>query len=130
MTRNTVQRQQILAFLKSTHAHPSAEEVHKRIVKGLPSVTLATVYRNLNNLAEEGVLHRLKVGNAYRYDFHQHGGTHGVCTSCGKVIDLEGEKIAKKALESFRGPHFTPESITIILHGACKACERTKVKRP
>ena len=127
--RNTAQRLRILAYLRSTRSHPSAEGVHAAVVKDLPSITLATVYRNLNALSEEGEVFRLKVGNSYRYDYHRHGDTHGVCDACGRIVDLDGETFAKGAVKAFDSQGFSPRSVTIILSGVCEACRRGKPAR-
>jgi Fur family peroxide stress response transcriptional regulator len=117
-TRSTIQRMKILQYLQSTKEHPSAEMVYAAVVRELPTITLATVYRNLNLLAEEGTINRLKTEKAYRYDAQEGTHTHGICTTCGVIIDLLP---AKKALPTFN--NFYPEEIIIIYKGLCAACK-------
>ena len=121
-TRNTSQRLKILEYLKSVRTHPNAEEVYNAVAKELPAITLATVYRNLNLLAEHGKILRLKINNEYRYDadisFHQ----HCVCKKCGRLTDLFKKKISEYALSKFNFKGFKPESVNIIFNGICNKC--------
>ena len=53
-TRNTVQRQIVLQAVRSLHDHPTADSVYAVIAAEHPSISKATVYRNLNQLALQG----------------------------------------------------------------------------
>ena len=57
--RNTVQRAMTLEAVRRLHAHPTAEEVYRQVAAEHPSVSRATVYRNLRQLAESA-------GHVYR----------------------------------------------------------------
>ena len=85
--RNTEQRKKILEHLKSVHTHPTAETVYNAIKKDMPKITLATVYRNLNLLAEQGEIQRLEINKEYRYDACCNAHQHCVCEECGKVME-------------------------------------------
>ena len=70
--------------------HPTADEVFEILKKENPKLGIATVYRNLNELVEEGKLFRIK--NPYmkdRYDANVDYHIHAECESCGKVIDAD-----------------------------------------
>ena len=122
--RNTIQRLKILEYLKSVKTHPTAETVFKEVVKEIPTITLATVYRNLNLLADHGQVLRLEINGEYRYDgdvcFHQ----HYLCKRCGKMNDCFQEEISKFALQKFKKQDFQPECVTIIFRGICKDCKK------
>ena len=119
MTRMTSQRLKVLSFLRATKTHPSAEEVYQEVVKELPSITLATVYRNLNVLAEQGIITRIKVGHSYRYDAQEGDHAHGICRVCGKVYDVELPE--QEWSVKIRG--FVPEERKVLFMGHCKKCE-------
>ncbi|MDR2889363.1 MAG: transcriptional repressor, partial [Lachnospiraceae bacterium] len=61
--RNTVQRQVILASLQKLNIHATAEQVYDDIIKTHPSISKATVYRNLGQMADAGEL--LNIGSFY-----------------------------------------------------------------
>jgi Fe2+ or Zn2+ uptake regulation protein len=121
-TRMTTQRIKILDYLKSVHSHPTAEEIHREVKKILPAITLATVYRNLNLLADKGTILKIKINNEYRFDADTSSHQHCLCKKCGKLTDLHQEKISKDVLKKVRCKHFKPSSVTIILEGTCKDC--------
>ncbi len=70
-TRNTVQRQIVLQAVLRMHDHPTADTVYAAVAADHPSISKATVYRNLNQLASQGEIRRVAVPNgADRYDFN------------------------------------------------------------
>ena len=69
-TRNTRQRALVLEAVRSLHNHPTSADVYDAVREKHPSISRATVYRNLNVLTEQGeVLHIPVAGGADRYDF-------------------------------------------------------------
>lgn len=90
--RHTRQRSLILEELRacaSEARHPGAEEVFVRVRKHLPRISLATVYRNLELLADIGLIGRLEVADGRRrYDGMTRPHCHFRCRACGAVEDL------------------------------------------
>lgn len=124
--RMTTQRIKILEFLQGVKTHPTAEDVYKEVKKDLPALTLATVYRNLNQMAENGDILRLEINKEYHYDADTSSHQHCVCKSCWKVFDLFQKELSEFALQrlNFRG--FTPCSVNIIFYGKCGECRKNK----
>ena len=87
--RNTLQRQIILDTLKSLDAHPSAEELYVKIRKTHPVVGKSTVYRNLRQLAEDGVIAQSVMNGVVRYDKQSSAHYHFICDVCGKIFDID-----------------------------------------
>ena len=67
--RNTIQKQLVLEAVAQLHNHPTAEQVYAQVVKAHPTISKATVYRNLASLSEDGRLRHLPMpaGHAYYY---------------------------------------------------------------
>lgn len=86
--RVTSQREAILDYLEETESHPTAKEVHKAVKEKLSRISLGTVYRNLNELVEEGQIQKLP-GEEDRYDSYCDFHGHFICEECGEVYDLE-----------------------------------------
>ncbi|OIP30687.1 MAG: transcriptional repressor [Candidatus Aenigmarchaeota archaeon CG_4_9_14_3_um_filter_37_18] len=123
--RMTNQRIKILDYLRTTKKHPSAEMVFSEVKKQLPAITLATVYRNLNLLAEKGDILRLEVNGEYRFDADTKLHQHCVCKKCGKVMDLFENRI-KIPLNKIKIKDFEPESASVEIFGICKKCKGGK----
>lgn len=88
--RLTTQRQIILEELSKVKTHPTANEVYDMVRKRLPRIGLGTVYRNLELMAESGVILKLEVGGTQkRFDATTELHYHIRCVSCGKVDDIE-----------------------------------------
>lgn len=125
-TRTTNQRLKILEYLKSVKTHPTAETVYKAVRKQLPNITLATVYRNLNCLAEQGKIQRFEVNSVSHFDgdvsFHQ----HCVCRKCGMIQDIFKDTIIRDALKKINLKGFEPKSMNIIIYGICRKCKGGK----
>jgi Fe2+ or Zn2+ uptake regulation protein len=121
--RTTSQRIKILKYLRSVKTHPSAEMVYAAVKKDLPAISLATVYRNLNLLAEQGEILKLEINGEFRFDGNMCGHTHAVCTRCGKLFDLMDRKIPDYVMKNFRLKGFTQSCVHIIFKGTCKSCK-------
>jgi len=87
--RNTVQRQIIIDTLKSVDNHPSVDELYSMIQEKHPSISKATVYRNVRQLADRGIILQIAVTNdVSRYDGCATEHYHFICESCGQIFDI------------------------------------------
>ena len=85
----TKQCKLILAIIQE-HGHLTAEEVYTEAVKQMPKIALGTVYRNLNELAQDGVIRKIRVPDGPdRFDRTVNPHEHVICSVCGKVCDLD-----------------------------------------
>ena len=121
-TRNTRQRALVLEAVRSLHNHPTSADVYEAVREKHPSISRATVYRNLNVLTEQGeVLHIPVAGGADRYDFRCDCHYHAICRECGVVYDVEMPEDG--LLSSVRDTHgFQIEGFDIIFTGLCPDC--------
>jgi Fur family ferric uptake transcriptional regulator len=86
--RMTRQRQVILEELRKVNTHPSADEIYEMVRKRLPRISLGTVYRNLEILAESGEIQKLENGcNLKRFDGVAEDHYHIRCLDCDRVVD-------------------------------------------
>ena len=87
--RLTTQRQIILEELGKVTSHPTANEVYDMVRRRLPRIGLGTVYRNLELMADIGIILKLEVGGTQkRFDATVEPHYHIRCSSCGKVNDV------------------------------------------
>ncbi|MBO5280444.1 MAG: transcriptional repressor [Clostridia bacterium] len=88
--RFSPKREAILQNLRSRFDHPTAQQVHAALQESLPNLSLATVYRNLGELAEEGTILSLTVDGETHYDGHLAPHYHLACVKCGVIEDVHG----------------------------------------
>ena len=89
-----------------------------------PNLSLGTVYRNLNLLAQEGVLIRMPFP-VERYDGDVHPHSHFRCRACSRVFDIEldqGPEIDQAAAKAV--PGFQVEGHELIFTGVCPECRK------
>jgi Fe2+ or Zn2+ uptake regulation protein len=87
--RATIQRTTILGAVKAGNDHPTAEQVHARIRRSLPRVSLGTVYRNLGFLHRLGLIRQVSLAGApARYDGSTEPHDHVRCVDCGRIEDV------------------------------------------
>ena len=87
----THQRQKIYEALVSRPGHYSPEEIYEQVKQDLPSISLATVYKNLKTFVHAGMLHEVSPHHgSWRIDANRHPHHHLVCTRCRSITDLTG----------------------------------------
>lgn len=119
--RNTRQRNAIREIFEHASRPLSPQEVLDRGRKAVPNMSLATVYRTLTVLLDEGILTRVELpGQAPLYESallkHHH---HFHCEICGRTYDIEG---CPGDLSRLVPPGFELIRHDLTLFGHCAAC--------
>ncbi len=119
----THQRLEIFKELMGSFDHPSAEVIHKRLQKILPTLAIDTVYRTLTTFNELGIIKKLHLENERTlFDANRDQHHHFICTQCKAVHDLYWEDFDKSTLpESVHGIGRI-QSRHLELHGLCNKC--------
>jgi len=134
--RTTRQLEQVRAALQGDHTHPFAHEIYRRVHKRLPRISLATVYRNLHSLVEEGKIRTFLLdGQGARYDPETSEHDHFVCERCGRVDDLFLRRARRRiGLTSLAKQGYVVTTHNLTVHGMCQACasrrRRSRLPRP
>ncbi len=126
MQRMTKQRSAVLELLGSTPEFRSAQQLHDELLARGESVGLATVYRNLQALAEAGQVDVMRLGeeNLYRKCSRAAHHHHLVCRSCGTVVELQGDVVEAWARQLAAGTGFTAIDHILELVGLCARCSK------
>jgi Fur family ferric uptake transcriptional regulator len=124
MKRNTKQREEVWQALEGTPGFVSAQELHQSLRERGSGIGLATVYRALNALAEEGTADALSIEgeNLYRAcsPGHHH---HLICRECGLTTEIEATAVEAWA-QKIAGDHgFTEPQHIVDIFGICPACQ-------
>ena len=88
-TKQFRKRNAILACLRGTTCHPSAEKLYQMLQQEHPDISLATVYRNLALFKSQGIIASVAtVGGVERFDGNIEPHVHFICSGCGAVLDV------------------------------------------
>jgi len=118
------QRELILHTVQQSEEHLTAEKVYERLKPENTTLSLGTVYRNLNLLAEQGTLCRIPVpGGADVFDRNNDGHQHIICRCCGSVMDWHIPQMEE--LDRYLGEltGFAVDRYDFIAWGTCKNCQ-------
>lgn len=121
----TPQRIAIYRALVEAKDHPTPESLFERVRPGMPTLSLATIYKTLEALARLGLVTEMPAtGQSRRFDANMERHHHLVCDGCGSVSDYQDG-----ALEAIEAPApipgFRAERIDIHVHGLCRECARS-----
>ncbi|HHV09480.1 MAG TPA: transcriptional repressor [Clostridiales bacterium] len=121
------QREAIKEYLAHTKEHPTADTVYMNIRATYPNISLGTVYRNLNLLAEQGEIIKLNCQDGSdRFDGNVKPHYHFLCNNCGRVHDIEMESIDH--INKIAGAGFDGkiEGHVTFFYGVCPDCMRNE----
>lgn len=119
------QRELILKTLKENPVHPTADFIYELLRKELSSISLATVYRNLNQLAENGIIKKVPgLDGSIHFDHSIHPHYHFICTKCNKVYDVPYDVAPNPAEKLYERTGLTAESCDLSFKGICKDCRK------
>jgi len=125
----THQRQKIYEALVARPGHYSPEEVYEQVKQDLPSISLATVYKNLKTFVQAGMMREVSPHHgSWRIDANSHPHHHLVCTRCRSITDLDLDSVGPVKLRGKLPSGFRLEKFSIELQGVCKACAANETK--
>ncbi|MFZ5632630.1 MAG: Fur family transcriptional regulator [Bacillota bacterium] len=127
--RITPQRQEIIKCFGPGGKHYSAEEVHRKVRRKFPNISLDTVYRNLNTLKELGILQALNFEDGRsRYELarentHHH---HLICLKCGGSQELDFCPLNFLDSTLLKNKKFKVERHSFEIYGYCSSCSKAQ----
>lgn len=122
--RQSRQRDVVLAAVRSTMDHPTADWVFKEARRRLPRISLGTVYRNLKQLAQVGLIREIHSGGQQaRFDGNTGRHYHIRCVGCGRVNDLPMSIDLRLEQEAGRAMNYRILGHEVEVHGLCPLCQ-------
>lgn len=120
----TPQRQKIVEILGRAGCRLTAREIHQRLRKELPAVSIDTVYRNLHLLSAVGLTHHIQLASGAVYELttdlsHHH---HLYCVDCEKVVCIKYCPDLQGYSEQAGRYGFELVGHTFALQGRCSDC--------
>lgn len=124
MERNTRQRASIRDAIAAAARPLLPQEVLDAAQSNVPGLGIATVYRNLKSLTEDGTLKEVKLpGENARYEIAGHSHHHHFqCLQCHKVFDVHA---CPGDLSGIAPEGFKVKEHDLTLYGDCKDCNQT-----
>ncbi len=124
--RLTPIRKDVLAALLGSHQPLGAYEIMERVAPKGPRPAPITVYRALDFLRENGLVHRIESRNAFVACVHTHQDgdlvVFLICERCGAVGEASSAQVAATLKSAARAAGFTPKSPVIEITGVCTHC--------
>jgi Fe2+ or Zn2+ uptake regulation protein len=112
-------------LLQNTKVHPTAAWVYEQLKKEFPKVSVASVYRNLNILVDEGAIKSISFEEPQdRFDANLSEHYHFICERCGAISDLEIpiNRSLNKMIET--STQYTVHRHRIDFYGICRECKK------
>ena len=126
--RQTIQKGLIWDAVSEADNHPNAEQIYDTIVNKHPSISRATVYRNLNMLVDEGRVKRVRVlGGPDHFDRTLGKHYHIQCTYCKQVSDIELQDDIVLNSDSMDTHGYELKSYELVFNGICPDCQKKHV---
>ena len=137
LKRNTIQRTLVLDAVNRLKSHATADEIYEAVVQTHPRISRATVYRNLNFLAEEGSNRNLNQladdaeiqklampDGPDRFDHILQRHYHAKCSRCGRVFDVEMDYM-EDIIRLVKDAHgFAIDGHNLVFTGVCPSCQQ------
>ena len=123
----TLIRRQVLHALLTSHRPLGAYEVIDELAKQIARPAPITVYRALDFLMENGLVHRIESRNAFLACAHDHDAAAMVafliCDRCGSVGEIPATRVAQSLTHAARTTGFTPKLSVVEITGTCAHCQ-------
>jgi len=118
--KKTPQRLTILKTIDK-YGHIAIEDIYSEVKEQFPSISLATVYKNINALKEENVLSEIHPKDSkVKFEITKKPHGHFVCKICGEVYDFELQNMCNPSLDEIE----EIETSEVYLYGICKKCKK------
>ena len=121
-------RRRVLQALLSSHRPLGAYEVIDELAKSMPRPAPITVYRALDFLMENGLVHRIESRNAFLACAHDHDAAAMVafliCDVCGSVGEIPAAPVAQSLNAAARASGFAPRMSVVEITGTCAHCQK------
>src|SRR5574344_1683769 len=123
--RKTFQKDLIYNIIDSSHSHLDAKETYEIAKQTKKDISLGTVYRILNDLADHNKILRITTkNNVIHFDrIPKERHSHFICNKCGKIVDIFSARYAYDELE-LNG--YQIENVEFTLTGLCDDCTKER----
>jgi len=106
-----------------THGHMNIDQLYNSLLQKFPSISLATIYKNINAMMEICFLAEVKLPNKKSvYELTKEEHSHIVCSECAEVMDIILDKTTL-CTQAKQKSEYTLKSSSIVFDGICPNCK-------
>lgn len=125
--RVTPQRVEIFRALAEASDHPSAEDLHQRLTRKFPPISLDTVYRTLGTFVQHGLIHKVETAESQgRFEVNRTRHHHLICGRCKEIVDFTWEVFDAAELPDALADWGLIEKRNAVVYGVCRKCQGSK----
>ena len=122
--RSTEQRELIRQILQHADEHLDADKIYEQARQKSPSISLSTVYRNLQLFKEVGLVEEHQFGSRRYYEpAPQSKHHHLVCLGCGRVFEFKCPSTERLKSRISKEEGFKVMEAEVRLAGYCPECQ-------
>lgn len=119
----THQREIIYRAVVERPGHLSPEEIYENVRRQIPSISLATVYKNIKTFVTAGLLLQVSPHHSsLRIESNHAPHHHLFCTRCNTILDIEAGALGSLQVPRKLPDGFRMQSVSIEIHGLCGKC--------
>lgn len=120
--RYSIQRELVLQRILSVKIHPTAEWIFNEVKKEKSNISFGTVYRNLTQLIDRGLIRLIQFNGIAHYDGNMNPHNHFICNECNQIYDIEIELEDFISEMELKTNHYV-SSYHIKVMGTCRKCK-------
>ncbi|WP_321365553.1 Fur family transcriptional regulator [uncultured Desulfuromusa sp.] len=121
--RLTPQRLEIFKKIAQATDHPTAEKLHQRLIEGMPTLSLDTVYRTLGTFLDIGLISKVDtIESQARFEVSEFQHHHLICEQCHKIIDFEWWQVDELELPDQVQSLGNFKRKKVVVYGICQDC--------
>ena len=125
----THQRRMIYETVLSLPGHPSPEAIYEDVRRKIPSISLATVYKNIRTFLDSGLLREASLHyGSLRLETEPRPHHHLVCVRCKSIMDLEEDGLGPVRVRHKLPRGFQVHRIAVDILGLCGACSTKRAR--
>ena len=124
--RLTSHRLALLRLIAASEGHPNAAQLYEKLREQFPSVSLATIYKTLTLLKDEGQVLEIDLHNNSHYDGNKpYPHPHLICNQCKQIVDGDEVLFLHAANQEIMEKYdFQVTQSQIVFYGVCRACQQ------
>ena len=124
--RITTQQQVVFQLVKKASGHVAADQIYQEVRKTLPRISLATVYRNLEKLADNQLIGKTIIKGVFYFELETAPHYHVICLSCGAIDNIDSGIAGDIESHFARATSYKLTSHDLVLYGVCPNCQKKR----